>query len=222
MSIRAFIFDMDGTMIHSMPYHAQSWVVFCERHGIDMPIQEVLRRTTGRNGAECMSELFGREIPAAQAWELVAEKEAIYREIYTPHFQEVRGFRAFAEKAQAHGLAWGVGTAGDQHNIHFAMTHLQLREAPAVIVGGDQGLRGKPEPDIFLQVAHLLNVPAAHCLVFEDAPLGIEAARRAGMRAVGLCTTHRAEELQGPHVLACANDFQELHHHSLWETLHAA
>jgi beta-phosphoglucomutase-like phosphatase (HAD superfamily) len=55
---QALIFDMDGTMIDSMPYHAKSWVVFCERHGWTLTLDDLMRRTTGRNGAECMRELF--------------------------------------------------------------------------------------------------------------------------------------------------------------------
>jgi beta-phosphoglucomutase-like phosphatase (HAD superfamily) len=104
----------------------------------------------------------------------------------------------------------GVGTAGDQHNIAFALEHLALDEAPHAIVGGDEGLPGKPEPAIFLEVARRLNVAPEHCVVFEDAPLGIEAARRAGMRAVAVCTGHTAEELAGPHVMAAIDHYAGL------------
>ncbi len=70
------------------------------------------------------------------------------------------------------------------------------------MVGGDEGLPGKPDPAIFLEAARRLGVPPAQCVVFEDAPFGIEAARRAGMRAVAICTTHAPHELSGPHVIA--------------------
>ena len=78
--------------------------------------------------------------------------------------------------------------------------------------GGKGGGRrpGKPEPDIFLKAAQMLGQAPADCVVFEDAPFGIEAARRAGMRAVAICSTHRPDELAGPHVIAGARDFQEL------------
>ena len=78
------------------------------------------------------------------------------------------------------------------------------------VVGGDEGLPGKPDPAIFLAVAQRLGVEPAHCLVFEDAPYGIEAARRAGMQAVAVCTTHTAQELAGPHVRAAIADYREL------------
>ncbi len=200
-------------MIHSMPYHAQSWLEFCKRHGIRMDVKELLARTTGRTGTECMGELFGRPMGADEALPLVKEKEAIYRELFAPVFEEVAGFKAFAAQARGLGLKIGVGTAGDKHNIAFAMGHLQMATAPEVIVGGDQGLPGKPDPAIFLEAARAMKVPPNQAIVFEDAPFGIEAARRAGMRAVALCTSHSADELAGPHVIAAVR-----HYHALLDT----
>ncbi len=207
---QALIFDMDGTMIDSMPYHAQSWLVFAQQHGIQMDLKELMVKTTGRTGVECMGLLFGRPMSVAEATPLVHEKEVIYRELFAPKFSEVKGFKAFAAQARALGFKIGVGTAGDKHNIAFAMQHLQMEHAPEVVVGGDQGLPGKPEPAIFLEAARALNTLATHSIVFEDAPFGIEAARRAGMRAVALCTSHSADELAGPHVLTAVRDYTEL------------
>ena len=211
MKTAALIFDMDGTMIDSMPFHRNSWIDFAALHGLGMSIDEMMRRTTGRTGAECMQELFGRPISRDESLVLVQQKEALYRAAFAPPaFREVAGFRAFASHVRSLGLKVGVGTAGDAHNIAFALEHLALGEAPHAIVGGDEGLPGKPEPAIFLEVARRLDVAPEHCIVFEDAPLGIEAARRAGMRAVAVCTGHTAEELAGPHVLAATRHYAGL------------
>ena len=113
--------------------------------------------------------------------------------------------------------------AGTQeHNIGFALGHLQLEIAPHAVVGGDEGLPGKPEPHIFLEAARRIGADPRHCIVFEDAPLGIEAARRAGMRAVGICSSHRADQLDGAHVLARARDYEELMNLKFLETLNAS
>ena len=221
-SVEALIFDMDGTMVDSMPSHAQSWGELARRHGIEVDLPELIRRTTGRTGLECMRILFERELSDAEALAYVQEKETLYREIFAPKFAEVLGFSAFAEAARERGLQIGVGTAGDRHNVAFAYAHLKLRPLPAVAVGGDEGLPGKPEPAIFLEVARRLGVSPAHCIVFEDAPLGIEAARRAGMRAVGICTGHSAAELAGEHVLAHAKNFTELMNNRFLEKHHVA
>jgi HAD superfamily hydrolase (TIGR01509 family) len=222
MQIEALIFDMDGTMVDSMPSHTESWGELARRHGIAVDMPELMRRTTGRTGLECMRILFERELSDTDALTLVQEKETLYREIFAPKFAEVQGFSAFAEAARARGLQIGVGTAGDRHNVAFAYANLRLRPLPEVAVGGDEGLPGKPEPAIFLEVARRLGVAPAHCIVFEDAPLGIEAARRAGMRAVGICTGHTPAELAGDHVLAHAKHFTELTNNKFLEKHHAA
>lgn len=222
MALQGLIFDMDGTMIDSMPYHARSWVAFAERHGIAIDVAELLRLTTGRTGAECMETLFGRSMEQRECWELIHQKETLYRELYTPHFAEVAGFKAFHASAMARGLKVGVGTAGDRHNIAFAFSHLQLDPPPHAVVGGDEGLPGKPDPAIFLEAARRIGAAPEHCIVFEDAPFGIEAARRAGMRAVAVCTSHSAEQLCGPHVIASIADYRELMANQFLETLHAS
>ncbi|CAN7404215.1 HAD family hydrolase [Variovorax paradoxus] len=220
--VEAFIFDMDGTMIDSMPWHARSWVEFVERHGLTLDVTDILARTTGRTGAECMRELFERELSDAECLRLVHEKEEIYRAMFSDNFTEVAGFTAFAKAAVARGLKVAVGTAGDRHNIEFAMSRLKMDPLPLAIVGGDEGFAGKPTPEIFLEAARRIGVAPERCIVFEDAPFGIEAARRGGMRAVAVCSTHTAAELAGPHVIAAVRDYDELAHSNFLETLDAA
>jgi beta-phosphoglucomutase-like phosphatase (HAD superfamily) len=220
MGTPALVFDMDGTMVDSMPAHARSWEAFTRRHGIALPVAEVLRRTTGRTGVECIRELMG-EVGEPRALELIGEKEALYRAAFAGEFREVAGFRRFTVQAQERGLRWAVATAGDKHNIAFVLEHLQLAQPPRAIVGGDEGLRGKPEPDLFLEAARRIGAAPAACIVFEDAPFGIEAAHRAGMRAVAICSTHGPRELAGPHVIAQVRDYEELMTTNFLESLDA-
>ena len=218
----ALIFDMDGTMIDSMPYHAKSWMAFARNHQINIDVADLLRRTTGRTGAECMQELFQRNFTPVEVAALIAEKEGIYRDLFAPEFKEVAGFKAFSELAVTRGLKFGIGTAGDRHNIEFAFSHLKMKLTPDAVVGGDEGFAGKPNPDIFLEAAHRMRVEPEQCIVFEDAPFGIEAAKRAGMRAVAILSSHSAQELAGPHVLASVPNFDELIELNFLEKLHAA
>ncbi len=220
--VQALIFDMDGTMIDSMGHHKQSLLAFAAHHGLDIEVGELMRRTTGRTVLECMNELFQTELSPERNRELAEQKEALYREAFGPVFREVTGFTEFAGLARARGLKVGGGTAGDRHNIAFAFDHLQLPQAPHAVVGGDEGLPGKPEPAIFLEAAKRMGISPEACIVFEDAPFGIEAARRAGMRAVALCTSHRAEELAGPHVIAGVNNYLDLMNSGFLETLYVA
>jgi beta-phosphoglucomutase-like phosphatase (HAD superfamily) len=221
--VAALIFDMDGTMVDSMSHHASSWLTFAEKHNVKLSIEEMMRRTTGRNGLECVRVLLDQpDLDEAQAWAMVHEKEVLYREIFGPVFKEVAGFKTFATKARARGLKIGMGTAGDIHNVEFVLKHLQMHPAPDAIARGDEGLTGKPTPAIFLEAAKRINAPAENCIVFEDAPFGIEAARRAGMRAVAICTGHTAAELAGPHVIATVANYNELLNANFLENLHVA
>lgn len=217
----ALIFDMDGTMVDSMPWHAKAWVEYGHRKGLAIDIPDFMRRTTGRTAFECACELMGREVTQAESIEITHAKESIYRELFGAAFREVTGFSDFAKAAVAHGFKIAVGTAGDKHNIAFTMSQLKLDPAPLAIVGGDEGLPGKPQPAIFLEAARRIGVPPARCVVFEDAPFGIEAARRGGMRAVAVCSTHSASELAGPHVIAAVRDYNELAKSNFLETLDA-
>lgn len=217
----ALIFDMDGTMVDSMPWHAKAWVEYGRRQGLAIDIPDFMRRTNGRTAYECACELMGREVSEAESAEITHRKESIYRELFGAEFREVAGFRAFARSAAARGLKIAVGTAGDRHNIAFTMSLLALDPPPLAIVGGDEGLPGKPQPAIFLEAARRIGVPAARCIVFEDSPFGIEAARRAGMRAVAVCSSHSAEQLAGPHVIAAARNYEELTQNNFLEAFDA-
>lgn len=221
MATRALILDMDGTMVDSMPAHARSWEVFTQRHHIAMRVDEVLKKTTGKTGVECIRILMGDDVPEDRALVLINEKEAVYRDLFARDFSEVAGFRRFAGLAQDRGLKLSVATAGDKHNIAFVLHHLKLGRAPDAIVGGDEGIAGKPAPDLFLEAARRVGIAPAECIVFEDAPFGIEAAKRAGMRAVAICSTHKADELAGPHVVAQVRDYEELMNSNFLESLHA-
>lgn len=206
----AFIFDIDGTIIDSMRFHERSWDVFLTRRGVPTVGEDFFRRTAGRTGVEVMRELFGAR-PEPDLHALVREKEEIYRELFAPEFREIAGFRAFAREAKAAGVRLACATAGDPDNIAFALSGLAMDDFFDAAVGAHDVARGKPEPDLFLLAAQRVGVAPAHCLVFEDAPLGIEAARRAGMRAVAIASTVPAEELGAPrHVIARATDFTTL------------
>ena len=221
--VKAVIFDMDGTMIDSMPHHASTWMDFAQTHGVVMDIDDLMRRTTGRTGLECVRIVLNQpNMDEAKAWALMHEKEQLYRDIFGPIFKEVTGFTPFYAATRARGLKVAVGTAGDIHNVEFALGHLHMNPPPDAIARGDEGLTGKPTPAIFLAAAQRVGIAPEHCIVFEDAPFGIEAARRAGMRAVGICTTNTPEELAGPHVITCVRDYNELLQSNFLENLHVA
>ena len=203
----AFVFDIDGTIIDSMPFHGESWRVFLERRGVAYGGEAFLRQSAGRTGVELMRELFGAMSDEA-AWALVHEKEDVYRELFRPAFREVPGFRTFARAARAAGIRIACATAGDARNIAFALDGLGMAGECDATAGAHDVARGKPRPDLFLLAAARIDADPAACVVFEDAPLGIEGARRAGMRAVAITSSEPAARLAGPHVLTALADYR--------------
>mgnify|MGYP002131211372 CR=1 FL=1 len=142
------IFDMDGTIIDSMPVHRSAWAQFAARYGLSEQAEELERATSGRTGVEGMRALFGAELPLELAQAYVHEKEALYREQFGAQFRWVGGFERFAMWARTLGLRCGLGTAGDRHNVRFCLERLpspKLDGLFEVCVGGDEGLPGKPD-----------------------------------------------------------------------------
>ena len=211
----AFLFDLDGTLIDSMPHHHNAWVEWYARRGLAMEPGGFFATTAGRSNAEILADLF----PQFSVEERVAmadEKEAIYRELAAQSLALIVGARRFAEAARLQGIAMAVCTASTPENMDLAFRLHGIDAWVQAIVSPADGVRGKPHPDIFLEAARRLGVAPAQCVVFEDAPLGVEAARRAGMPAVALTTTLPAQAFAGyPNVLATFADFSMLQPHSL-------
>ena len=211
MNKRAFIFDMDGTIVDNMAFHTSSWVTFFQRRGQDIDADEFFRATAGRQGHEIIRSHMGEHLDDAEVLELNHEKESVYRELYEPHRKTVDGFDDLVAQAKLRGVALAVATAAPNGNITFTLDGLDLRRHFDTVVGAADVARGKPHPDVFLLAAERCGVAPEHCIVFEDAPLGVEAARRAGMKAVVLTTTLPAEAFaEFDNVIHIASDFSQL------------
>jgi beta-phosphoglucomutase family hydrolase len=208
---RAFIFDMDGTIVDNMAFHTRSWLTFFQQRGHEIDADAFFLSTAGRQGHEIIRTYLGSHLSDAQTRELSMEKDALYRELYAPHLATVDGFDAFIEAAKEDGITLAVGTAAPTPNVVFTLDGLDLRRHFSAVVGAADVEHGKPHPDVFLEAARRVKVLPEHCIVFEDAPLGVEAARRAGMRAVVLTTTLPASAfVEFDNVICIADNFNDL------------
>jgi len=208
LALQALLFDLDGTLIHSMPLHAAAWRLWHRRHGLALDEATFFTATAGRTNAEILADLFPGA-PGERIAAMAEEKEALYREQARQHLERVAGSDALLADARARGLKLAICTASPPGNMAVAFERFGLDRQVDTITAPHQGLRGKPHPDIFVEAARRLGVDARACLVFEDAPLGIEAAQRAGMRAVALTTTLPAQAFAGfDNIVATTADFR--------------
>ena len=219
----ALLFDMDGTLIDSMPLHHAAWRQWFARHALPFDDDGFFAATAGRSNDEILRDLFPA-LDAAGRQRLADEKEALYRDEASRSLQLIAGAAAFIETARAGGLRLAICTAAPPGNMQHAFERFGLDTLVQTVTSPADGLRGKPHPDIFEEAARRLGVPASACLVFEDAPLGVEAARRAGMHAVALTTTMPASAFSAyPNLRHTMADFVgfEMHHLTPREHPHA-
>jgi beta-phosphoglucomutase len=189
----AFLFDLDGVLIDSMPMHTEAWKAYLKR--LDVPQEYLEQRMHGKRNSELVRDLIGADLPEAVVFEHAAAKERLFREMILEadlsRFQ-IPGLIEFLERHREVPMA--VGSNAEPQNIDFVLDRFNLRGFFPVTVDGSQVARPKPFPDIYLRAASLLKVKPVNCIVFEDSPTGVGAGVAAGMRVVGVETTPTAFE----------------------------
>ena len=183
----ALIFDLDGVVVDSMPTHTLAWERYLEANGID-PLN-VEARMHGKRNDDLVRDLFRTHLDDGAVFEHGAAKERLFREMIGATFEAklVPGIRSFVATA-SETVPLAVGTNAEPANVDFILNGAGIRKYFRAIVDGSQVARAKPAPDVYLRCAELMGVEPANCIVFEDSPVGIQAARAAGMRVVGLLT----------------------------------
>ncbi|HEX9995681.1 MAG TPA: HAD-IA family hydrolase [Abditibacterium sp.] len=215
-SFDALIFDMDGTLVDNMAFHGQTWLLWAAREGLPLSAPEIMARTHGTIG-DILARFFPLHTAEAR-FEIGERKEALYREIYAPYLRLLPGCDDLLDWARQTGMPLALATAGDAKNIAFTLDGLEIRDYFETLVGGEDVQNGKPDPEVFLIAAQKLGAPPQKCLVFEDSPAGVEAARRAGMKCMVVNPmTPQNEFGDTKHVLNWARDFRELAHNP-WRT----
>ena len=196
-------------MINDMGYHLDAWHYMINNDlGGSLDRDAVKKEMYGKN-EELLVRVFGEgRFSPAQMAEISMEKEKRYQQVYLPHLQLIAGLPQFLENARQQGIPMAIGSAAINFNIDFVLDNLHIRDYFKAIVSAESVRLSKPHPETYLMAARLLDVPPASCIVFEDAPKGVEAAANAGMQSVVLTTMHAREEFAAyNNIIAFADDY---------------
>jgi beta-phosphoglucomutase family hydrolase len=208
--VRAVLFDLDGTLVDNMRFHIEAWIEFARGLGRTITAATVMREFAGRRNEEILPRLVGHPLDPEEVRQLAEAKEARYRELYAPHVAPLAGAEALLDELAARGVIAAIASAAPRANREMVLGRIGLAARFGAVVGAEEVARGKPAPDLFLEAAARIGVDPAEVLVFEDAHLGVTAARAAGMRACGITTVEPPEELLAAGAMATAPDFARL------------
>ncbi len=213
----AILFDMDGVIVDSNPYHKLAFQAFLKQYNISLTDDELKVYVYGRTNQEGMPYIFKRELSSEELTQRANEKEALFRDIYKTDIQPVKGLIPFLQMLKAHRVKAAVGTSAPTANLDFIVDALDIRSYFDVLIDSTGLSRGKPDPEIYLKAAGLLGISPERCIVIEDSLAGVQAGLNAGMKVIGITTTHSAEELSNTHLII--RDFEGLTYEKVRELL---
>ena len=204
---RAVLWDVDGTLVDSLEYHWLSWRAALDTENYALT-REQFMSTFGRRNDEILHTYFGAEITAERILRISLDKEAQYRELVRQRgITPLPGVRRWLDRLRDDGWRQAIASSAPPLNLEVILAALGLDGRFDAIVSAEEVERGKPDPQIFLTAAAKVQTPPARCIVVEDAPAGTEAARRAGMRAIGVLTTHA--RLEADRVVATLDELDD-------------
>ena len=179
----AALWDMDGTLIDSEDYHWRAWRETMARNGVPITHEHFVSTFGQRNDA-ILPHWLGADAPVDLIVRIGDEKEALYRELLREGIQPLPGAAEWIARLHAEGWRQAIASSAPRRNVEAILKSLKI--SFDAIVAAEDVRHGKPDPEVFLTAASRLGMPVAECVVVEDAPQGIEAARRGGMRSIGV------------------------------------
>ena len=189
------LFDWDGVVIDSSSHHEESWERLAREEGRTLP-PDHFTKGFGRKNEFIIPSLLGWTRDPAEIRRISLRKEALYREVVAERgLGALPGVRTWLERLRDAGVPCAIGSSTHRANIDLSLGLIGLAEFFSGIVTAEDVSHGKPDPEVFLTAAARISRPPGRCVVFEDAHVGIAAARTGGMRVVGVATTHPASEL---------------------------
>lgn len=194
--MKGIIFDMDGVVVDNHAYHFKAWMAFADKFRFELNEEIYRDHYNGKTNADLFRMIFG-SISDEEIKKYSDEKEDLYQKLYQHEMKPHTGLENFLKMLKSKNIKVALGTSAPTRNVDFVLNQLNLRSYFDVIVDGPQVERGKPDPQVYTLCVTKLGLVPQDCIVFEDSLAGLEAAIRAGCRAIGVATSHTPQELRG-------------------------
>lgn len=206
---KAFLFDLNGTMINDMSYHIKAWHRILNELGANISMERMKEECYGKNH-ELLERIFPGRFSMEEKNRMSLEKETQYQKDFRPHLQLIKGLDSFLAQSHEAGIKMAIGSAAIMFNINFVIDGLNIRHYFDALVSADEVANSKPDPETWLACAAKLNVLPGDCLVFEDAPKGVESAANAGMDCVVITTMDEKESFRNyNNVISFIGDYDQ-------------
>lgn len=192
----ALVFDMDGVLVDSNPFHLQKWAEFLDEHGVSHTPEEMAQHVLGHHNDHAFRYFFGNRFSNEELVQFGEEIEARFRKAFHGHAQPLPGLEALIVECRAAAIPMAVASSAIRKNVEFVVDELGFRPYFRCLFSGDHVEHPKPDPEIYVLTAAELGLPPASCLAFEDSTVGIESAKGAGMKCVAIASTFPVQELQ--------------------------
>jgi beta-phosphoglucomutase len=208
----AVILDMDGVIIDSNPFHRMAWKEFLERHGVEVNEHMFKNVIFGTTGDQAIRNLLQPpDLTAEQLSRYTEEIDTSYRSIISGSEQifPVNGLNNFLDFIKEIGFKIALATSAPPENISLILERLGITEYFDVIIDKTHVTNGKPDPEVYLKTVENLKTDSEYCLVFEDSLSGVHSAIQAGIKVIGVTTSHTAEELSQAGTFYNIDDFND-------------
>jgi beta-phosphoglucomutase len=191
----AAIFDMDGVLVDSNPFHLEKWIEFLNRHHVDFREAELPKLILGQRNDTALRYFLGQDLSKEECRALEEELESAFRVAFKAHAKPLPGLLNVVLECKVERIPMAVASSAMRKNVDFVVDALGFRDYFSYVVSGDEVSIPKPDPEIYLKAAQQLGFDAAHCVAFEDSFIGIESAKSAGMKCVAIASSFPVEEL---------------------------
>ena len=193
--VKGIIFDMDGTMVDSLPYHHEAWKIFFNENKVEN-FSEKLKDYKGGGTLDLMKAVYGDRYSLKELKRMSDEKEIIFRRIYKGKIKPIKGFMKFLNHVKSRNILVGLASNAIRKNVSLIIKELEIYDDFDSIICGDEVDNGKPNPEMFNKTIDRFKINKNECLIFEDSLEGIKAAKNSGINVIGITSSSSHKTLQ--------------------------